>query len=121
MEWVGLIFLIGLALLIFAPDVLLFPIGWAFAGMMEPSKSRRFVSIGIALALLGPTLIAALLLLAWLLRWLELRWLAGSCVIAAAVTLLAWVISGITLGFIKSRQKMIDEQPVATDPQAGRE
>lgn len=114
MEWIGLCVLIFIGLAIFAPDVLLIPVGYAFAGMMEPTKSRRLLSHGIALALFGPLLIGALLLLSWLVAWLGLRWLAGGCMIAAAILFLAWVIAGIVLGFVKWRHK-IDEQRITTN------
>ncbi len=103
MEWIGLGILICLGLLFFMPDVLLLPVGYAFAGMMEPSPSRRLVSCGIALALFGPTLILALLFLGGLLQWLGLSWPARGCGIAAVLLFLAWVIAGIVVGIAKSR------------------
>jgi hypothetical protein len=110
MEWVGLGVLIFLGLLFLAPDVLLFPIGYAFAGMMEPTKSPRLLHCGIALALFGPTLIGSLFILGGLLQWLGLIWPARGCGIAAVVLLPAWVLAGIVVGIMKSRHKRTDEQ-----------
>ena len=102
MEWIGLVILICLGLLFFAPDMLLGPAGWGFAGMMEPTKSPRLLHCGIALALFGPTLIMALFFLGGLLQWLDLIWPAVGCGIAAIVLVPIWVIAGIVLGFMKA-------------------
>jgi hypothetical protein len=110
MEWIGFGILICLGLLFFAPDVLLMPFGYAFAGMMEQTKSPRLLHYGIALALFGPALIVGLILLSLLFGWLKLPMAAGGCVIAAAALFVAWVIAGIVLGIIKSRHKSIDEE-----------
>src|SRR5690349_14574358 len=103
MEWIGLGVLICVGLIYFIPDLLLVPVGWAFAGMMDPSKSRRLVSRGIALALFGPLLIGGLVVAAWLFRWLGLSTAAAASVMAAVLTFFAWVISGIVVGVKKSR------------------
>jgi len=103
MEWIGLVILIFFGLLFFAPDVLLVPASWGFAGMMEPTKSPRLLHCGIALALLGPALILAMFFLGGLLNWLGLTWPSVICVFAAVVLVPTWVIAGIVLGFLKAR------------------
>jgi hypothetical protein len=103
MEWIALFIVICVGLIYFLPDLLVIPVSWGFAGMMEPSKSHRFVSRGIALALFGPLLIGGLILLAWLFSWLGLTLAAGATVMAAVLTFFAWIISGIVVGVKKSR------------------
>lgn len=103
MQWIGLGIVICCGLIYFIPDLLFVPLSWGFAGMLEPSKSRRLVGRGIALALFGPLLIGGLVLLAWLFSWLGLTLAAGASVMAAVLTFFAWIISGIVVGVKKSR------------------
>lgn len=99
----SLLFLLFIGLVFFAPELLLLFVGWGFAGMMETSKSRRLVHCGVALALLGPLLIAGCFFSAWLFMFLGLRWLAVPLGIAAFVLVPAWVIVGVAIGFAKAR------------------
>lgn len=117
MEWVALVILIFVEICIFMPEMLLTPVWYAFAGMMEPCKSRRLVSHGIALALFGPPLFVVLLLLGGILQSLGGTWPARGCGITALALFPALVIAGVVLGFRKARyddaQQLTCEKPKA--------
>lgn len=87
-------------------------VGTAFAGMMEPSKSRRLMSYGIAAALLGPLSVGALILLAGLINSLGWEWAGRSLMIAAVVIFCGWVIVGIVLWYAKQKHAGENHEPL---------
>jgi hypothetical protein len=102
-QWIGLIFLVVAAGLYFAGDLLLWPVFYAFGGMMETSKSHPLVHVGIALALGGPVLIALTLILASLCAHVGFWWSARCFGVASLLLFLSWVMGGIFIGIAKSR------------------
>jgi hypothetical protein len=111
-QWIGLIFLLVAAGLYFASDFLLAPVFLAFGGMMEFSKSRRLVHVGIALALGGPVLIAVTFLLGWLCAcaglWWSARFFGGACLLIFT----GWVVGGIVVGRAKARLAANEQDPI---------
>ncbi|WP_425618797.1 hypothetical protein NA78x_002513 [Anatilimnocola sp. NA78] len=95
--------LLILLLIYGAWQLFLFLLGSAFAGGMEPTKSKPLLHAGIAVALVGPPVLA-LSFLAWeaagSMGYVVLSRIAG---VIFLVTLVGFMIAGITIGILKSR------------------
>lgn len=103
-QWIGVIFLVVAAGLYFGGELLLWPVFYAFGGMMEASKSRPLVHIGIALALGGPVLIALTFILASLCTHIGLLWSARFFGGTSLLLFVGWVVAGVVVGIAKSRR-----------------
>ncbi len=112
-QWLGLAFLLIVLGVVFAPDFLLWPVFLAFGGMMETSKSRRLVHVGIALALGGPVLIALTIGCAALCAHAGLGWSARFFGVTTMLLFLSWVVSGGVVGVVKGRHAAREQVPAA--------
>jgi MFS family permease len=78
-------------------------------GLFNPSKSRRLVERGIALALFGPLTIFALFLAAMTASWIGWRTLGQLFLISAALAILAVVGAAAWIGVQKARVTAKDD------------
>ncbi len=83
--------------------------GFIGEGLFDPSNDRRLVERGIALALLGPLTIIALLGLSVGAGWIGWRTLAVGFLALAALSVLLFLGTAAYLGILKARVAAEDD------------